>query len=45
MTTPAEVDAAHIASRDRVARPEEIAEAVWVSGTIVDLNGASYLRI
>ncbi|MEV0733062.1 SDR family oxidoreductase [Polymorphospora sp. NPDC050346] len=37
----------------RVARPEEIAEAVfwlaspgaeWASGTIVDLNGASYLR-
>ena len=38
---------------DRVARPEEVAEAVrwlaspgaeWASGTIVDLNGASYLR-
>jgi len=38
---------------DRVARAEEIAEAVrwlaspgaeWASGTIVDLNGASYLR-
>ena len=38
---------------DRVARPEEIAAAVlylaspeaeWSSGTIVDLNGASYLR-
>jgi len=38
---------------DRVARPEEIAAAVlylaspeaeWASGTIVDLNGASYLR-
>ena len=38
---------------DRVARPEEIASAVfwlaspdaeWASGTIVDLNGASYLR-
>lgn len=37
----------------RVARPEEVAEAVrwlaspaaeWASGTIVDLNGASYLR-
>lgn len=37
----------------RVARPEEIAEAVlwlaspaaeWASGTIIDLNGASYLR-
>lgn len=37
----------------RVARPEEIAAAVlwlaspeaeWASGTIVDLNGASYLR-
>jgi NAD(P)-dependent dehydrogenase (short-subunit alcohol dehydrogenase family) len=37
----------------RVARPEEIAEAVlwlaspsaeWTSGTVVDLNGASYLR-
>jgi NAD(P)-dependent dehydrogenase (short-subunit alcohol dehydrogenase family) len=37
----------------RVARPDEIAEAVlwlaspaaeWASGTIVDLNGASYLR-
>jgi NAD(P)-dependent dehydrogenase (short-subunit alcohol dehydrogenase family) len=37
----------------RVARPEEIASAVfwlaspeaeWASGTIVDLNGASYLR-
>ncbi|MEU5674873.1 SDR family NAD(P)-dependent oxidoreductase [Micromonospora sp. NPDC047753] len=38
---------------DRVGRPEEIAAAVhwlaspqaeWASGTIVDLNGASYLR-
>lgn len=38
---------------DRVADPEEIAETVrwlaspaaeWASGTIVDLNGASYLR-
>jgi NAD(P)-dependent dehydrogenase (short-subunit alcohol dehydrogenase family) len=38
---------------DRVARPEEVAAAVhwlaspeaeWASGTIVDLNGASYLR-
>jgi 3-oxoacyl-[acyl-carrier protein] reductase len=38
---------------DRVARPDEIAAAVlylaspaaeWASGTIVDLNGASYLR-
>ncbi|MFY1595750.1 SDR family NAD(P)-dependent oxidoreductase [Micromonospora sp. WMMD737] len=38
---------------NRVARPEEIAAAVhwlaspqaeWASGTIVDLNGASYLR-
>jgi len=38
---------------DRVARPEEIAgavywlaspEAEWASGTIIDLNGASYLR-
>lgn len=37
----------------RVAKPEEIAAAVlylaspaaeWASGTIVDLNGASYLR-
>ncbi|GHJ14262.1 SDR family oxidoreductase [Micromonospora sp. AKA38] len=37
----------------RVARPEEIAAAVhwlaspdaeWAAGTIVDLNGASYLR-
>jgi 3-oxoacyl-[acyl-carrier protein] reductase len=37
----------------RVARPEEIADAVlwlaspaaeWASGTIIDLNGASYLR-
>jgi NAD(P)-dependent dehydrogenase (short-subunit alcohol dehydrogenase family) len=37
----------------RVARPEEVAAAVlylaapeaeWASGTIVDLNGASYLR-
>jgi NAD(P)-dependent dehydrogenase (short-subunit alcohol dehydrogenase family) len=37
----------------RVARPSEIAAAVlylaspdaeWASGTIVDLNGASYLR-
>lgn len=37
----------------RVAQPEEIAEAVrwlaspgaeWTSGTVVDLNGASYLR-
>jgi NAD(P)-dependent dehydrogenase (short-subunit alcohol dehydrogenase family) len=36
-----------------VARPEEIAAAVvylasplaeWASGTIIDLNGASYLR-
>ena len=38
---------------DRVAQPEEIASAVhwlaspeaeWASGTIIDLNGASYLR-
>ncbi len=38
---------------DRVARPTEVAaaivwlaspEAEWASGTIVDLNGASYLR-
>ena len=38
---------------NRVARPEEIAaailwlassEAEWASGTIIDLNGASYLR-
>jgi NAD(P)-dependent dehydrogenase (short-subunit alcohol dehydrogenase family) len=38
---------------DRIARPEEVAEAVvylasadaeWASGTILDLNGASYLR-
>jgi NAD(P)-dependent dehydrogenase (short-subunit alcohol dehydrogenase family) len=38
---------------NRVARPEEVAaaivylaspEAEWASGTIVDLNGASYLR-
>jgi 3-oxoacyl-[acyl-carrier protein] reductase len=38
---------------DRVARPEEIADAVlflaspqaeWASGAILDLNGASYLR-
>ena len=38
---------------DRVARPEEIAAAVlylasplaeWASGTVLDLNGASYLR-
>ena len=38
---------------NRVARPEEIAAAIvylaspdaeWASGTIVDLNGASYLR-
>ncbi|MEE6263419.1 SDR family NAD(P)-dependent oxidoreductase [Plantactinospora sonchi] len=38
---------------NRVARPEEVASAVywlaspeaeWASGTIVDLNGASYLR-
>ena len=38
---------------DRIAQPEEIAAAVvylaspaaeWASGTIVDLNGASYLR-
>jgi NAD(P)-dependent dehydrogenase (short-subunit alcohol dehydrogenase family) len=38
---------------NRVARPEEIAEAIvwfaspeaqWASGTVVDLNGASYLR-
>jgi NAD(P)-dependent dehydrogenase (short-subunit alcohol dehydrogenase family) len=38
---------------DRVARPEEIASAVlylaspqaeWASGTVLDLNGASYLR-
>ena len=38
---------------NRIARPEEIASAVlylaspeaeWASGTIVDLNGASYLR-
>ena len=37
----------------RVARPEEIAAAVvylaspeaeWASGSIIDLNGASYLR-
>jgi NAD(P)-dependent dehydrogenase (short-subunit alcohol dehydrogenase family) len=37
----------------RVGTPEEVAEAVvwlaspaaeWASGTIVDLNGASYLR-
>jgi NAD(P)-dependent dehydrogenase (short-subunit alcohol dehydrogenase family) len=37
----------------RVAKPEEIASAVywlaspeaeWASGTIIDLNGASYLR-
>ena len=37
----------------RVARPEEVAaavlwlaspEATWASGTIIDLNGASYLR-
>jgi NAD(P)-dependent dehydrogenase (short-subunit alcohol dehydrogenase family) len=35
----------------RVARPEEVAEAVvylasaeWASGTVLDLNGASYLR-
>lgn len=37
----------------RVASPEEIAAAVawlstqapqWVSGTVIDLNGASYLR-
>jgi NAD(P)-dependent dehydrogenase (short-subunit alcohol dehydrogenase family) len=37
----------------RVARPDEVAAAVvylaspeaeWASGTIVDLNGASYLR-
>ena len=39
---------------NRVARPEEVAAAVvylaspeaeWASGTIVDLNGASYLRL
>jgi len=38
---------------NRVATPEEIAAAViylaspeadWASGTIIDLNGASYLR-
>ena len=36
---------------NRVARPEEVAEAVfylasaeWASGTVLDLNGASYLR-
>jgi NAD(P)-dependent dehydrogenase (short-subunit alcohol dehydrogenase family) len=38
---------------NRVARPEEVAAAVywlaapgaeWASGTIIDLNGASYLR-
>jgi NAD(P)-dependent dehydrogenase (short-subunit alcohol dehydrogenase family) len=38
---------------DRVARPEEVAAAVlylaspqaeWASGTVIDLNGASYLR-
>jgi 3-oxoacyl-[acyl-carrier protein] reductase len=38
---------------DRIARPEEVAAAVvylaapeaeWASGTILDLNGASYLR-
>ena len=38
---------------NRVARPEEIAAAVlylaspqaeWASGTVIDLNGASYLR-
>ena len=38
---------------DRVARPEEIAETIawlataapeWLSGAIVDANGASYLR-
>jgi NAD(P)-dependent dehydrogenase (short-subunit alcohol dehydrogenase family) len=38
---------------NRVARPEEIADAIvwlasapaqWASGTVVDLNGASYLR-
>ena len=38
---------------DRVARPEEVADAVvylasaqaqWASGAILDLNGASYLR-
>lgn len=37
----------------RVARPDEVAEAVrwlattapeWVSGTVIDVNGASYLR-
>jgi NAD(P)-dependent dehydrogenase (short-subunit alcohol dehydrogenase family) len=37
----------------RVGRPEEVADAVlwlaspaaeWASGTIIDLNGASYLR-
>ena len=35
----------------RVARPEEVAEAIvylasaeWASGTVLDLNGASYLR-
>ena len=37
----------------RVARPEEVAAAVlylaspraeWASGTVIDLNGASYLR-
>lgn len=39
---------------DRVARPEEVADAVvylaspqaqWASGAILDLNGASYLRM
>ena len=38
---------------NRIARPEEVAAAIvylaspgaeWASGTIVDLNGASYLR-
>ena len=38
---------------NRVARPEEVAAAVvwlaspeaqWASGTVLDLNGASYLR-
>jgi len=38
---------------NRVGRPEEIADAIvwlaspgaqWASGTVVDLNGASYLR-
>jgi 3-oxoacyl-[acyl-carrier protein] reductase len=38
---------------NRVATPEEVAQTVawlatdapiWVSGTVVDVNGASYLR-